>query len=363
MVRSEVVSATYFTDTCLDENTPFSLSQFFITGPPRTIRFGIGASTEVGPMIRFKWNNHRYQKMASKLEAALNISFRDQVLSFKSDQYLWRSHPRRSIYSELSLMRESQKLFEQRSFNLDNQVRWTRDVGGKLYLWGIGPSYEYGMYSTDQNINTKTYSAFYLKTNFSFVDHDYEFYDINPEEGNAFNFDIDYRDRSLGFSDNVLKLSSNYTHFYRFSYWGKGSLIGGFKSILGTSVVDSSVTPSSLPPAVKFYAGGSDDIRGFDLKSLPSNNGVGSLTKLGTKFEMRRTHFFIPSLEVFSFYDLVFLGDQSWNIDKSYWNSLGVGLRWLSPIGLVQTFVANSYRNVPYENLGPYAFIGLGGSF
>ncbi|MFA5584802.1 MAG: hypothetical protein WDA09_11360, partial [Bacteriovoracaceae bacterium] len=111
------------------------------------------------------------------------------------------------------------------------------------------------------------------------------------------------------------------------------------------------------------YAGGSDDIRGFDLKALPFNNGQGALTRLGGKFELRRTHFLIPTLELFTFYDLVFMGDMSWHLDKTYWESLGVGLRWLSPIGLVQSFIANSYKKLPYENLGPYAFIGLGGSF
>lgn len=363
MVRSEIVAATYFTDTCLDDEVDFSLSQFFITSPPRTIRFGIGASTEVGPMLRFKWSNHRYKEMASKLEASLNLSFRNQSLSLRSDQFLWRDHSRRSLYSELSLGRESQKIFEQRFLNFDNQLRWTKDSDSKLFTWGIGPSYEYGLYSTDQDIDTKTYSALYLKSSFSFVDHDFEFYDINPEEGNAFSIDLDYRDDALGFSTDLLRLSSSYTHFHRFTYWGKGSLIGGFKSILGTSIVERKISLNTLPPTVKFYAGGSDDIRGFDLKSLPTNNGVGALTKVGAKFELRRTYFFIPSLEAFSFYDVAFLGDKSFNLDESYWSSLGLGLRWLSPIGLVQTFIANSYRFVPYKNLGPYAFIGLGGSF
>src|SRR5690606_24286463 len=50
MVRAEVVQGTYFLEKCEDDS--FSLSQQFITGPPRSIRFGIGASTEVGPMVR-----------------------------------------------------------------------------------------------------------------------------------------------------------------------------------------------------------------------------------------------------------------------------------------------------------------------
>lgn len=363
MVRSEVIQATYFTDTCLDREKDFALSQYFILGPPRTIRFGIGASTEVGPMIRFRWSHNRYKEMASKLEASLNASFRNQVLTLRSEQFLWRDHPRRSFYSEFTVSRESQKLFEQTSLNFDNMVRWTRDSSGKFYSWAIGPSYEYGFYSTNEASDTRTFSNIYLKGMFSFMDHDYEFYDINPEEGNALSIDAEVRREALGFNADLVRLNTSYTHFNRFFYWGKGSVIGGFKSLLGTSIVENNVSLTRLPPNVKFYAGGSDDIRGFDLKSLPQSSGEGALTKAGGKFELRRTHFFIPSLEAFTFYDLVFLGDQSFNVDPTYWYSFGVGLRWLSPIGLVQTFIANSYRQDPYENLGPYGFIGLGGSF
>ncbi len=363
LIRSEIVQGTYFTDNCLDISSQLELSQFFIVGPPRTIRFGVGASTELGPMIRLRWNNNRYKEMASKLGASLNLSYRIQSLSLRSEQFFWRNSPRRSLYSDFTLFRESQKNLEQTSFTFDNLLRWTNDSGGKFYSWAIGPSYEYGLYFTAQDANTKTYSNLFLKSYFRWMDHDYEFYDIHPEEGNALNLDIDYRDESLGFITDVFRLSSDYTHFHRLSYWGKGSLIGGFKGLAGTAIVDSKTSLQSLPPVVKFYAGGSDDIRGFDLKALPFNNGQGALTRLGGKFELRRTHFLIPTLELFTFYDLVFMGDMSWHLDKTYWESLGVGLRWLSPIGLVQSFIANSYKKLPYENLGPYAFIGLGGSF
>ena len=362
-IRSEVVQGTYFTDNCLENPEELAISQFFIIGPPRTIRFGAGASTELGPMFRFKWNNNRFKEMASKLGASLNLSYRVQSLSLRSEQFFWREAPRRSLYSDFTLYREDQKSYEETSLTFDNLFRFTRDKRGKFYSWALGPSYEYGLFSTADNVNTRTYSSIFLKSYFRFMDHDYEFYDIHPEEGNAFNMDLDLRSKNLGFHSDVVRINSDYTHFDRLFYWGKGSVIAGVKALAGTSIVNRDVSLSSLPPVVKFYAGGSDDIRGFDLRSLPFNDGQGALTRLGAKFELRRTHFIKPTLELFTFYDLVFMGEHSWQLDKTYWDSIGVGLRWLSPIGLVQTFLANSYEHVPYENLGPYAFIGLGGSF
>lgn len=363
LIRSEIVQGTYFTDNCLEKPTELTLSQYFIIGPPRTIRFGAGASTELGPMFRFKWNNNRYKEMASKLGASLNLSYRIQSLSLRSEQFFWKDSSRRSLYSDLTVSREDQKTYEQTSLTFDNLLRWTRDREGKFYSWAMGPSYEYGVYSTSEEVATRTYSNIFFKSYFQMMDHDYEFYDIHPEEGNALKLDLDIRNEALGFHTDLMRIDMNYTHFNRFFYWGKGALIGGLKGMAGTSIVDKKVSLSSLPPVVKFYAGGSDDIRGFDLRSLPFNGGQGALTRLGAKFELRKTHFYIPTLEVFSFYDLVFMGESSWYLGKTYWDSLGIGLRWLSPLGLVQTFVANSYKRVPYENLGPYGFIGLGGSF
>jgi hypothetical protein len=60
MLRSEVVSGTYFLERCSLDGQKFSLYQHFILGPPRSIRYGVGANTEMGPMARVRWSNNRF---------------------------------------------------------------------------------------------------------------------------------------------------------------------------------------------------------------------------------------------------------------------------------------------------------------
>lgn len=87
MIRKEVVQGTYFQEACALPDK-FSLSQPFIVGPPRTLRMGVGASTEVGPMARLRWSHNRFGSMASLLSANIQASFRTQSLNLSADTFL-----------------------------------------------------------------------------------------------------------------------------------------------------------------------------------------------------------------------------------------------------------------------------------
>ena len=144
---------------------------------------------------------------------------------------------------------------------------------------------------------------------------------------------------------------------------GKGDAILGLKLNSATTWIPDDVNISTLPPSVKFYGGGSDDVRGFKLDTLPDNNGLGALTKVGFKFEFRKTYVFIPTVESFTFIDTVYFGYRPWELEKRLWYSPGTGLRWLSPIGLVQGYVARSLSTATIKDDGNYFYLGLGGVF
>jgi translocation and assembly module TamA len=103
MLRAEVVQGTYFLDNCMSPEETFKLRQEFIEGPPRTFRYGFGASTELGPMVRVQWAHNRYEKMASVLKASFLASLRSQTLSLTADNFLWKHHPRKSLLSAFNI--------------------------------------------------------------------------------------------------------------------------------------------------------------------------------------------------------------------------------------------------------------------
>lgn len=363
LIRSETVQGSYFLESCEDHGKSFALSQYYLLGPPRTLRFGAGASTEVGPMARVRWANHRLGNMASFLGANLQASFRSQSLVITSDSYLWDNHPRFSLFSELEIRRESQQEYEELTYKVKSLGKWTTEHLNRYWEYTLGPALEAGRYHSEVLSSTRSYATGALVGGVKWISHTYELFDIHPEEGDTFQFDFNYRNRSLGFSEELLRLDSSYAKLFKLSNSGRGDFIFGLRFNAGTSWTNDNVDLKDLPPSMKFYGGGSDDIRGFYLQTLPKNDGAGALTKLGTKLEFRRTRFLFESVESFLFFDGAYFGDRSWNTSPRFWHSPGIGLRWLSPIGLVQTFAARSLATAPSEDMRNLFYLGLGGTF
>lgn len=363
MTRSEVVQGTYFLENCSEDLKSFSMQQQFIVGPPRTIRFGVGASTEVGPMARVKWSNNRSGPMASLLSASLQASFRNQSLNFTADSFIFHSHPRRSLLSQLDVTRDSQYDFNQFLVRAKSHYKWTQDYGSRHQIYTLGPTLETGTYSTTDNTDTKNFKTGIIEGTLQWMSHSYELFDIHPQEGDVFTFNFDFRHPSMGFSDPLLKFDSSFVKLSRLMNLGRGTLISGIRLNAGTTWVDNDLPLSSLPPTVKFFGGGSDDVRGYLLKTLPRNDGLGALTRLGAKFELRKTYLWKESIEAFTFVDTAYFGDHSWNVKSVLWYTPGLGLRWLSPIGLVQGYAARALTLNPSEDNGNFFYAGLGGVF
>ena len=366
-LRAGVVQGTFFQESCDVEHHEFHLNQEFIVGPPRTVRFGVGASTEVGPMARIKWSNQRYGSMASLLEASLQVSLKDQTMKFSADQYLWANSPRTSLVSELSFSRHDLSDYLENVSQLKSRLQRTHDTVNRLWTWNIGPDFMIGSYKTDLNSSLQNYKGIALQGTLESKTHEYELYDFHPESGNVTVFNFDYRDPNVGFNERLLKMDLSYLRLFDLGHWGQGSGIFGLRLNAGTTAVSSDVGLTYLPPSVKFYGGGSDDLRGFKLSTLPDNGGAGALTKLGAKVELRKTHFIDEHFESFGFIDSAFFGEESWKVDSRLWYSPGVGVRWISPIGLIQTYVARSLstqsKNGVSSDEGFFFYLGIGGIF
>lgn len=366
-LREGIVQGTYFQEYCDLEKNIFSLHQNFITGPPRVLRFGFGASTELGPMIRASWANQRYGPMASLLEARLQTSFKNQLLKLRADQYLWEETPRRSLNSELAFERNDQDTFSESNITFRPHLQWTRDSISRFWRYSTGPTFIASNYKTESESDEKSFKAAAIEATVQSKTHSYEIFDIHPEAGELYQLNFDFRHPDLGFSDPLMKLDLAYLKLLWLGNLGKGSSIAGLRLNAATTWVRDVVPISSLPPSVKWYGGGSDDLRGFKLNSIPDNNGLGALSKFSAKLELRKTHLFLPAIEGFLFMDSAYFGDRPWSLESRFWYSPGFGIRWLSPIGLVQTYLARSLSNKSSANFerddGTFFYIGIGGIF
>ena len=278
--RSGTVDGSYFIENCDKGLSELSLEHRLLAGPPRVFGFGVGMSTEVGPMLRARWSNNRYGPMASKLEAIAKTDLRQQSLILAADLYRWPQRPRTSLLPKLELSREKQVDYEETNASLSSHLKKTYDSWTRDWEFSGGPTLLSGSYTTDTSEDdTGSFSGVAIEGRLSSMGHNYELYDFLPEEGSFFRFHFDYRAPEFGFEDKVLKLEAQHTALMRLWRWGRGHAIGGVRIGLFTSAVEKSSVLTKLPPSVKFYGGGSDDIRGFAYRQLPDNNGLGRCQK------------------------------------------------------------------------------------
>ena len=114
---------------------------------------------------------------------------------------------------------------------------------------------------------------------------------------------------------------------------------------------------AQLPASLRFYAGGSQTVRGYKYKSLgPTNDdgdviGASFLLFGGLEFE----HYFNDRSGVAVFVDA---GNAIDNLDDDLEQGAGFGLRWKSPVGPVRVDIANALTadDQPWRlhvNIGP----------
>jgi translocation and assembly module TamA len=112
-----------------------------------------------------------------------------------------------------------------------------------------------------------------------------------------------------------------------------------------------------LPASLRFYAGGSQTVRGYKYKSLGPTNDDGDV--IGARFllfgGLEFEHYFDDRWGVAVFIDA---GNAIDNINEDLEQGAGFGLRWKSPIGPVRVDLANaiSDEDQPWRlhiNIGP----------
>lgn len=118
---------------------------------------------------------------------------------------------------------------------------------------------------------------------------------------------------------------------------GSGRILARFE--LGSTWIDD---VSELPVSVRYFAGGDQSIRGYDFRTLGPVNNNGEVT--GGK------HLITGSMEYdFPFKNnnwraaLFYDGGNAFSSDTLDWkDSVGVGVRWLSPIGPIRIDLAHA---------------------
>jgi translocation and assembly module TamA len=360
LIRSGVVQGTYFQTRCTDDQT--QITQGLILGPPRVLRFGVGVNTEVGPIARARWANQRRGRRAGRLEADLQASLKEQSLTLTSTEYLWQQRPRHGLRSRLKTTRTDMNDFTEIETRFGPHLITSAEEKHAGWQLSLGPTLIYGEAKFDELKSRVRQTTGALEFALSRTTHLYELFDLHPEAGNQLTLNLDYRHPALGFDEELLKIESSWVGLARLNEWGTGHLVGGIRLLGATTWTRENLSIIDLPPSLKFYGGGLNDIRGHQLNTLPKNQGAGSLSKLALRVELRRTQLFHSSVEGIIFYDEARFGDTSFELNPTRYLSPGLGLRWNSPLGLIQSYFALNRSERPTSDWGRLVFIGFGGT-
>jgi translocation and assembly module TamA len=151
---------------------------------------------------------------------------------------------------------------------------------------------------------------------------------LNARRGHRVRFEI------RGGHDAVLSDAS----FLQLKAHGKVILpLGRRARIIGRSDLGGIITDDfrRLPPTIRFFAGGDQNVRGFEYKSLGPRDEEGNVIggEVVMVFSGELDYRFLGRWSVAAFYDT---GNALHEFALSLEQSVGIGVRWTSPIGPVR---------------------------
>ncbi len=356
LLRRELVQGTYFENNCRSQDKDFVIQQSFLVGPPRSFRFGLGVNTEVGPLLSASWTHNRFGPMASLFEIQTQISFFEQSLQGQARIFPWRNIPRMALLPNMNFKRRKIDTLVEISDTLSvlGESSWDSNVA-RTNL-SLGPAFVTNWFRGEDDVEFRRESSLAFLFRSEWRTHSYEYYDFHPQSGHLLNFAIEHRDPSLGFTERTTKLEIEDHNIFGLGHCARGQCVFAMRALASATLSEASDL-SELPPSLKTYLGGFSTLRGFKPDSIPGNKGLGALTGVAWGMELRGVDLYWPGWEPYLFWDAGATGARTLTVKMPLYQSLGAGLRWNSPIGMVQGYVA---RSVPGRY---YFFAALGAEF
>jgi len=298
---------------------------------------GVGFTTDTGPRLRASYDNRYINSRGHHLESDASVS---RVRSLVNLGYTipLKDPLTTNVSLKTGYITENTDVFDSDRYKLETAFNRESSSG---WLESYSVDYLRDDYIIDQQADVSTLTMLgYSLTKTAGDDF------INPSRGWRLFGQLRGASGSLLSDTSFLQL---YTSVKGVISFGKSRFITRFEA--GTTVIDNA---TELPASVRFFAGGDRSLRGYDYKSLGPENDNGEV--VGGK------HLLVGSVE----YD--YLVKNNWRTaifygagnafsthDFSWRHSVGIGFRWMSPIGPIRADLAH-----PLEGSGVRLHITMG---
>jgi translocation and assembly module TamA len=298
------------------------------TRKPRTVGLGIGFSTDVGVRGKANWTRHWVNAQGDSYGADMELSAPKQNIG------LWYDIPL------------DPPLTDKLRFAGGYQYEEIADSDSVSKLLTIGPEWHSKLPSGwERVLSLKWQREDYrlgddagLSTllmpgvSYSFLRSDNR---IDPQNGYRLQFDAEVAKEGLGSDTNLLHgnvlLKGLTTVFQNHRLLGRiqvgGSATNGYKSI---------------PPSLRFFAGGDQSVRGYDYQTLSPTNSDGD--RVGGRYMVAGSVEYQYSIaEKWRIATFVDQGNAFNSLQlPSLKTGVGIGIRWVSPVGPIRLDVAHA---------------------
>ncbi|MFK0089983.1 autotransporter assembly complex family protein [Pseudomonas sp. NPDC090755] len=299
------------------------------TRKPRTMGLGLGFSTDVGPRGKANWTRHWVNPQGH------SYGWETELSAPRQNVGLWYDIPL------------DPPLTDKLRFagGYQNEEIAGTDTLSKLLT--VGPEWHSKLPSGWQRVLSLKYQREEYKlgddsglsnllmpgVSYSYLRSDNR---IDPHNGYRLQFDVQAAKEGLGSDTNllrgnvVLKGLTTLGHNHRF---------------LGRVQVGGSATndyQSSIPPSLRFFAGGDQSVRGYDYQSLSPKNSDGD--RIGGRYLVAGSVEY--QYEVVEKWRVATFVDQGNSFNDLEFPSLktgvGIGVRWVSPVGPLRLDLAHA---------------------
>lgn len=298
------------------------------TRKPRTMGLGLGYSTDVGPRAKANWTRHWVNAQGHSYGAEMELSAPKQNVG------LWYDVPLDPPLTD--------KLRLAGGYQYEEMA----DTDSLSKLLTVGPEWHSKLPSGwERVISLKWQREEYqlgddagLSTllmpgvSYSYLRSDNL---VDPHNGYRLQFETQVAKEGLGSDANLLRGTA---------------MIKGLTTLwqnhrfLGRVQVGGSATNGyqSIPPSLRFFAGGDQSVRGYDYQSLSPENSDGD--KIGGRYMVAASAEYQYSIaEKWRIATFVDQGNSFNNLElPSLKTGVGIGIRWVSPVGPLRLDLAHA---------------------
>jgi translocation and assembly module TamA len=298
------------------------------TRKPRTMGLGVGYSSDVGPRVKANWTRHWVNPQGHSYGVESELSAPRQNVG---------------LFYDIPL---DPPLTDKLRFAGGYQYEEIADTDSLSKLLTVGPEWHSKLPSGwERVISLKWQREEYRLGNdeglstllmpgisYSYLRSDNR---IDPHNGYRLQFETQVAKEGLGSDANVLHGTA---------------LVKGLTTIaqnhrfLGRIQVGGTATNGykSIPPSLRFFAGGDQSVRGYDYQSLSPENSDGD--KIGGRYMVAGSAEYQYSIaEKWRVAAFVDEGNSFNSLDfPSLKTGVGVGIRWVSPVGPLRLDLAHA---------------------